>query len=677
MSDKLLGKPPFRFLHDTITAITAATGFAQGLYDDDMLDNANIKDKGSKIAYLETIFNMVGICKGHPLDVRAQKVVAGLEPANTCAFLIALGECARDSGVDSDAAVRRTRGGEMPGDGPPARVGVGAPAESKDGSDSPGAGAKGDGAKADMKGFDDDQPPVASGPPEGFGVDSAVAQERGKSRSGTRGSKPNQTSAGAAGAGLMGIGGGTDSMRPADLDTHVERCDGVVATTQDLLGGLITRPKLTEKLLGKPPFRFLHDVLMEVTRATGFGKYLYNSEESDSKAVTSKEAKINFLEKMIKVVGVQLNTIVEARPAKIVAGLEPQNTNVFLQLLAVAASKMPDSYESVKTVLEQNGESMPVDAVPGGGAGIMADAAAAQQQREVFSPSAEAKRSDRSPQHDSPDKRQEIGPAGGDSKGGDDNSGGGGSDEPRSMRPTTARRRPPKIKDGARELTAKETAPAQKKTAGILRDGEGDEDDDDDENLMADQKRLGGMGGSATPAKGDEAAPESKLVKDILSRQAEQEAADAPLDAKVDTPTEEKPEETKAQGSGIRIGARLRSKKKGGAGSTGTGAAASIASGSGSSGGGTMSPQDVERLRAAIQVLVQQTGPLGTCMDYIQEDVGQMSAELHKWEEDCRKYERTLDAEKERSDEVLRPLQLELKDLESQVEEVIKPLSQP
>ena len=32
-------------------------------------------------------------------------------------------------------------------------------------------------------------------------------------------------------------------------------------------------------------------------------------------------------------VGVQLNTIVEARPAKIIAGLEPENTNRFLQLL--------------------------------------------------------------------------------------------------------------------------------------------------------------------------------------------------------------------------------------------------------------------------------------------------------------------------------------------------------
>lgn len=46
---------------------------------------------------------------------------------------------------------------------------------------------------------------------------------------------------------------------------------------------------------------------------------------------------------------------------------------------------------------------------------------------------------------------------------------------------------------------------------------------------------------------------------------------------------------------------------------------------------------DLEKMRASIQLLVQHTGPLGTCMDYIQEDVSLMTAELHRWEEDCRK----------------------------------------
>lgn len=55
------------------------------------------------------------------------------------------------------------------------------------------------------------------------------------------------------------------------------------------------------------------------------------------------------------------------------------------------------------------------------------------------------------------------------------------------------------------------------------------------------------------------------------------------------------------------------------------------------SGSTSLGETDMERLRGAIQLLVQHTGPLGTCMDFIQEDIGLMSAELHRWEEECRK----------------------------------------
>lgn len=56
--------------------------------------------------------------------------------------------------------------------------------------------------------------------------------------------------------------------------------------TQDTLGKAIKKPPLTEKLLNKPPFRFLHDIITEVIKNTGSLKGLYSDTEMNSANVT-------------------------------------------------------------------------------------------------------------------------------------------------------------------------------------------------------------------------------------------------------------------------------------------------------------------------------------------------------------------------------------------------------
>nr|XP_040124047.1 TRAF3-interacting protein 1 isoform X2 [Ictidomys tridecemlineatus] len=125
----------------------------------------------------------------------------------------------------------------------------------------------------------------------------------------------------------------------------------VVRRTQEALGKVIRRPPLTEKLLSKPPFRYLHDIVTEVIRTTGFMKGLYTDVEMKSDNVKDKDAKISFLQKAIDVVMMVSGEPLLAKPARIVAGHEPERTNELLQIIAKCCINKLSSEDAVRRVL--------------------------------------------------------------------------------------------------------------------------------------------------------------------------------------------------------------------------------------------------------------------------------------------------------------------------------------
>ena len=96
---------------------------------------------------------------------------------------------------------------------------------------------------------------------------------------------------------------------------------------------IFEKPKMTQKLLMKPPFRYLHDIFVATIQATGFGNGLYDDAEIDTKANHEKDTKINILAKMITLTEMIVGEKLDVKPSKIVAGLEPDRTNYFLQRL--------------------------------------------------------------------------------------------------------------------------------------------------------------------------------------------------------------------------------------------------------------------------------------------------------------------------------------------------------
>jgi TRAF3-interacting protein 1 len=45
--------------------------------------------------------------------------------------------------------------------------------------------------------------------------------------------------------------------------------------TAELFTSLIEKPKMNEKLLSKPPFKYLFDIISETTKKTGFANGIY------------------------------------------------------------------------------------------------------------------------------------------------------------------------------------------------------------------------------------------------------------------------------------------------------------------------------------------------------------------------------------------------------------------
>mmetsp|Transcript_22740 Transcript_22740/g.17167 ORF Transcript_22740/g.17167 Transcript_22740/m.17167 type:complete len:98 (-) Transcript_22740:966-1259(-) len=85
--------------------------------------------------------------------------------------------------------------------------------------------------------------------------------------------------------------------------------------------------------------------------ATGFAQGLYDENELDSKSINERDAKISFLAKMIALVELMSGEKLEVKPAKIVAGLEAEKTNLFLQVMFKVATSGADSSPYVAKIL--------------------------------------------------------------------------------------------------------------------------------------------------------------------------------------------------------------------------------------------------------------------------------------------------------------------------------------
>ena len=435
--------------------------------------------------------------------------------------------------------------------------------------------------------------------------------------------------------------------------------------------------------------------MSEVQRTTGYAPDLFDAHETNSANVKDKDAKVAYLTKILACVAIDAGEPAPiARPLKIVAGLEPERTNAFLQALATCAAKgdgsdaarrarrgetaaeKKNSFEHEAAPAEPRadrrdplagpsaGPTTSFDPFAGGSDAPRADAAAAGSQS-LETPSLDV---------DAPSKSAKAGGA---------------------TRPLSARRPPPRLKPEP-PISPVSAAPTngpnafgdtidgKKETNGarggaIL--GEDDaSDSSDDDAIVGDG--LEGLDEDAgvnpwSAARGASGSPGASkaggaLVRDMLAAKREGDARAATTAEAGDGGRRGGGAGgSAAGGGGIILGSR-RKKRAGGdnagsggggggggaGGGGGVGSVDRIAGGlgadafaddgggvGGGGGGGEASARgrlDAARVREKVQRLVSSTNPLGKAMDALREDVESMRKELEFWRRERKSHARVI-----------------------------------
>lgn len=257
-----------RFIHDIVTATMASTGFPRGYFNSEELNSKALKDKASKIAFLDKMMYLVGVCVGFPIDVRPAKIVAGLEPLHTNVLLTQFGQVAGNRDIDHNGAIKHCIiGGDISDfpttaqkttDEPELDVPIKPLEEEKSEIDvivsEPNVIIdKEDQVRSMEKDKSLEQCDKSSRDPalpiDRFENNSALVSTHQKTQE----------------KGFEVID------RNESLKMKVNRCNSDPETTKSVIGEIIRKPKCSEKLLSKPPFRFLHDIIMAINKAKNMG----------------------------------------------------------------------------------------------------------------------------------------------------------------------------------------------------------------------------------------------------------------------------------------------------------------------------------------------------------------------------------------------------------------------
>ena len=123
--------------------------------------------------------------------------------------------------------------------------------------------------------------------------------------------------------------------------------------TGKLFGSLIEKPKMTEKLLKKPPPKYIYDIILNTMKKTNFPKGLLTDQEMDHKYFEADpHHKLAILQKVIDITKIVMSDNFDIKTTNILKGEQPDKTNYFLQMFYKAATNGKDNTPLIQKYLE-------------------------------------------------------------------------------------------------------------------------------------------------------------------------------------------------------------------------------------------------------------------------------------------------------------------------------------
>ncbi|KAF4666602.1 hypothetical protein FOZ61_009542 [Perkinsus olseni] len=165
----------------------------------------------------------------------------------------------------------------------------------------------------------------------------------------------------------------------------------LVAENQRKLGSLITRPKLTGKLLSRPPVKFLYDIVSEVSVVTGFGDEIVREVPG---GLSTRDAKLEFITLLHSTTEHALRRRIDLDPLRVICGKDSDKTNKLLISFHEAATSVP--YRQGATSRAKNSdpllneEELPSAAVSGGSSSSESEGSLARDEDEELSSDGES-----------------------------------------------------------------------------------------------------------------------------------------------------------------------------------------------------------------------------------------------------------------------------------------------